>query len=137
MLKAFQSIFNIPELRKRIGYTLLFLIIFRLGAHVPVPGINTAAIARLGESGGGTLFGLIDMFSGGAFKQLTVFALGIMPYISASIILQLLTVVVPYLERLAKEGEQGSQDHHPLYPLRYDCPDSIPGIRSCHLCRTT
>ncbi len=107
MIKAFQSILNIPDLRKRIGYTILFLIVFRLGAHVPVPGINTAAIKQMAETGGGSLFGLIDMFSGGAFKQLTVFALGIMPYISASIILQLLAVVIPYLERLSKEGEQG------------------------------
>jgi preprotein translocase subunit SecY len=107
MIRAFQSILNIPDLRKRIGYTILFLVIFRLGAHIPVPGINTAVIKQMSETGGNTLFGLIDMFSGGAFKQLTVFALGIMPYISASIILQLLAVVVPYLERLSKEGEQG------------------------------
>ncbi len=107
MIKAFQSIMNIPDLRRRILYTLFFLVIFRLGAHIPVPGINTVAIQQMAETGGGGLFGLLDMFSGGAFKQLTVFALGIMPYISASIILQLLTVVIPSLERLAKEGDQG------------------------------
>lgn len=107
MFKAFQSIFNIPDLKKRIGFTILILIVFRLGAHVPVPGIDVVAIQRMAHTPGGTLFDLIDMFSGGAFKQLTIFALGIMPYITTSIILQLLTVVIPYLERLAKEGEQG------------------------------
>lgn len=109
MIKAFQSILNIPDLRKRIGYTVLMLAIARLAAHVPVPGIDTAAISRLSASGTNSLFGMIDMFAGGAFLRMTVVALGIMPYISASIILQLLTVVIPYLERLAKEGEQGRQ----------------------------
>ncbi len=107
MIQAFQSIFNIPDLRKRIGFTVLMLMVTRLAAHVPVPGIDVAAIQRMAASGGSDIFNMIDMFSGGAFKQLTVVALGIMPYISASIILQLLTVVVPYLERLAKEGEEG------------------------------
>lgn len=89
-------------------YTLFLLAVFRLGAHIPVPGINTGALrAYAATQGAGTIFSLIDMFSGGAFRSLTIFALGIMPYISASIILQLLTVVVPYLERLAKEGEAG------------------------------
>lgn len=107
MFKAFQNIFNIPDLRKRVIYTLILLAIFRVGAHIPVPGINTKALSAATSAQAGTLFAFIDMFSGGAFKQLSIFALGIMPYISASIILQLLTVVIPYLERLQKEGEAG------------------------------
>ncbi|MFB3897853.1 MAG: preprotein translocase subunit SecY, partial [bacterium] len=102
MFKSIENIFSIPDLRKRVLYTLFLLAVFRVGAHIPVPGIDASAFTSKGG-----LFDFIDMFSGGAFKQLTIFALGIMPYISASIILQLLTVVVPYLERLQKEGEAG------------------------------
>ncbi len=104
---GFQNIFKIPELKKRILYTLVFLIVYRIGVHVPTPGIDSVALASFFSQAKGTLLGLFDMFSGGALERLSVFALGIMPYISASIILQLLTVVVPHLERLSKEGEQG------------------------------
>jgi preprotein translocase subunit SecY len=104
---GFQNIFKIPELKKRVLITLAFLIVYRVGVHVPVPGIDSIALASFFAQAKGTLLGLFDMFSGGAFEKLSVFALGIMPYISASIILQLLTVVVPHLERLSKEGEQG------------------------------
>jgi preprotein translocase subunit SecY len=104
---GFGNIFKIPELKKRIIFTLLLLIVYRLGVHVPVPGIDTIALASFFEKARGTLLGLFDMFSGGALERLSVFALGIMPYISSSIILQLLTVVIPHLERLSKEGEQG------------------------------
>lgn len=107
MIGSLQNITKIPELRKRILVTAGFLIIYRLGAHVPTPGIDTPALSAFFAQQSGTLFGMIDMFSGGALQRLSVFALGIMPYISASIILQLLTVVVPYLERLSKEGELG------------------------------
>lgn len=104
---GFQNIFKIPELKKRVLITLAFLIVYRVGVHVPVPGIDSVALASFFAQAKGTLLGLFDMFSGGAFEKLSVFALGIMPYISSSIILQLLTVVVPHLERLSKEGEQG------------------------------
>ena len=104
---GFQNVFKIPELKKRIFFTLALLIVYRVGVHVPVPGIDTAALASFFARAEGTIFGIFNMFSGGAFQRLSVFALGIMPYISASIILQLLTVVIPHLEQLKKEGEQG------------------------------
>ena len=104
---GFQNLFKIPELKKRVLFTLCLLIVYRIGVHVPVPGIDAVALASFFAKAKGTILGLFDMFSGGARERLSVFALGIMPYISASIILQLLTVVVPHLERLSKEGEQG------------------------------
>jgi preprotein translocase subunit SecY len=107
MISGAQNIFKIPELKRRILITFLFLAVYRIGVHIPTPGINGDALASFFAQAKGTLFSLIDMFSGGALERLSVFALGIMPYISASIILQLLTVVIPYLERLQKEGEMG------------------------------
>ena len=107
MFQGFQNIPKIPELKRRIVITLLLLAVYRLGVHVPTPGIDAAALTAFFAQAKGTLFSFIDMFSGGAFERLSVFALGIMPYISSSIILQLLTVVVPHLERLSKEGEAG------------------------------
>jgi preprotein translocase subunit SecY len=104
---GFGNIFKIPELKKRILFTLALLIVYRIGVHVPTPGIDSLALASFFARAKGTLIGLFDMFSGGALERLSVFALGIMPYISASIILQLLTVTIPHLERLSKEGEQG------------------------------
>ena len=104
---GFQNVFKIPELKKRILFTLALLIVYRVGVHVPVPGIDAVALASFFKAAEGTIFGIFNMFSGGAFERLSVFALGIMPYISASIILQLLTVVIPHLEQLKKEGEQG------------------------------
>ena len=105
--EGFGNIFKIPELKKRILYTFALLIVYRIGVHVPTPGIDAVALASFFARAKGTLLGLFDMFSGGALERLSVFALGIMPYISASIILQLLTVVIPHLERLSKEGEHG------------------------------
>lgn len=107
MIGGFQNIAGIPELRKRIFFTLMMLAVFRIGIQIPTPGINTVALAAFFAAKRGTLFGLFDMFSGGALEKFSIFALGIMPYISASIILQLLTVVIPHLERLSKEGEAG------------------------------
>ena len=104
---GFGNIFKIPELKKRIIFTLALLIVYRVGVHVPVPGIDSVALAEIFERAKGTILGIFNMFSGGALERLSVFALGIMPYISASIILQLMTVVIPHLERLKKEGEQG------------------------------
>jgi preprotein translocase subunit SecY len=106
---GFQNIFNIPELKKRVFFTLLLLAVYRIGAHIPTPGIDAYALSEFFKGTAGTILGFFDMFSGGAFSRLTIFALGIMPYISASIILQLLTVVIPYLEKLKKEGEQGQK----------------------------
>ena len=106
-MAAFGNIFKIPELKRRIIITFLLLAVYRVGCHIPTPGIDSAALASFFEQASGTLFGFFNMFAGGAFQRLSVFALGIMPYISASIILQLLTVVIPYLERLQKEGEMG------------------------------
>jgi len=102
-----KNIFAVPELRKRVLFTLALLAVYRVGSHIPTPGINPEALALLAEQAKNTMFGLYDMFSGQNLSQMTIFALGIMPYISASIILQLLTVVWPYLERLSKEGELG------------------------------
>lgn len=107
MIGSFGNIAKIPELKRRVIFTLLMLFVYRLGVHVPVPGINTAALKDFFGKYSQTLFGVIDMFTGGAMEHFSVFSLGIMPYISASIILQLLTVVVPHLERLSKEGEAG------------------------------
>lgn len=107
MLGGLKNISKIPELQKRILFTFLMLIVYRIGAHVTTPGIDTAALAAFFAQAKGSLLGLFDMFAGGALSNLSVFALGIMPYISASIILQLLTVAVPHLEKLSKEGEAG------------------------------
>jgi len=107
MISGAQNIFKIPELKRRILWTLAFLAIYRVGVYIPTPGINGDALASFFAQAKGTLFSLFDMFSGGGLERLSVFALGIMPYISASIILQLLTVVIPYLAQLQKEGEMG------------------------------
>ncbi len=107
--ESFGNIFRIPELKRRILFTLLILTVYRIGAHIPTPGIDGAALAEIFQQAQGTFLGFFDMFSGGALSRLTIFALGIMPYISASIILQLLTIVSPHLARLKKEGEQGQK----------------------------
>ncbi len=104
---SLKSMFSIPELKRRILFTLGLLCVFRLGVHVPTPGVDGAALQQYFESQKGTLFALYDLFAGGALSRATIFALGIMPYINASIILQLLGSVVPYLEKLRKEGEEG------------------------------
>jgi len=104
---GFQNIGKIPELKRRIIATLALLAVYRVGVHIPTPGIDGTVLAGIFERARGTLLGFFDMFAGGGLERLSVFALGIMPYISASIILQLLTVVVPTLERLSKEGEAG------------------------------
>lgn len=107
MLDKLKNIFSIPELRKRILFTIGVLIVVRLGAHVPIPGVNADALKAAFENMQNTLFGLFDMFAGGAFQKATLFTLGIMPYISASIMIQLMGTVVPYFQRLQKEGEAG------------------------------
>jgi preprotein translocase subunit SecY len=107
MLQSFKNIWNIPDLRRRLLYTFGMLAVYRVGGHIPTPGIDNAALLRLFEQQQGSILGFVDLFSGGNFSRFTIFALGIMPYITASIILQLLTVVWPYLEKLSKEGEAG------------------------------
>lgn len=106
-ITSLQNIFKIEELRNRVLFTLGMLAVYRVGAHVPTPGINNEALSEFLTRQGGALMGFLDIFSGGALSKLSIFALGIMPYISASIILQLLTVVIPHLSKLAKEGERG------------------------------
>ena len=108
MLKALGNAWSVPELRRKLMFTAVILILYRLGAFVPLPGINREALAN-GATGGNAVTGLFNTFSGGAFNQLSVFSLGIMPYITASIVMQLLTVAVPRLQELAKEGENGQQ----------------------------
>ena len=107
LITSFQNIFKIAELRKRLLFTLVMLVVYRVGAHIPTPGINNEELHKFLIEKGGSLIGFVDIFTGGALSRLTIFALGIMPYISASIILQLLTVVIPHLSKLAKEGERG------------------------------
>lgn len=107
MFASLQNIVKIPELRKRIVFTMLMLAVYRIGAHVPTPGIKSDALSQYLHQAAGGLMGFFDMFSGGALSRVTIFALGIMPYITASIVLQLLTVVIPRLQALAKEGEAG------------------------------
>jgi preprotein translocase subunit SecY len=111
MIEKIRNIFQVPELKRRILFTMALIVVYRLGEHLPTPGVNARALAgAFGASGAaGGLFGLYDLFVGGAFSRATIFALGIMPYISASIILQLLGAVVPYYEKLRKEGEEGQK----------------------------
>ncbi|GAV23841.1 preprotein translocase subunit SecY [Carboxydothermus pertinax] len=105
MLEALRNALKAKELKSRLLFTLMMIFVFRIGAHIPVPGINLARMEELIKSG--TILGFFDVISGGAFKKFTIFAMSITPYINASIIMQLLTVVIPYLEKLAKEGEEG------------------------------
>ncbi|MCD4688120.1 MAG: preprotein translocase subunit SecY [Desulfuromonadaceae bacterium] len=107
MVKSIQNIFSIPELRRRILFTLGMLAVYRVGCHIPTPGIDAQVLATFFEGSQGTLLGMVSAFTGGALQRMTVFALGIMPYISASIIMQLLGVVFEPVERLSKDGEQG------------------------------
>jgi preprotein translocase subunit SecY len=107
LLEGLGSVSKIPELQRRILFTLLLLVVYRIGVYIPTPGIDNVALLSYFEQAKGSLFGMMDMFAGGAFSHFSIFALGIMPYISSSIILQLLTVAIPHLERLSKEGEAG------------------------------
>ncbi|MDR3629276.1 MAG: preprotein translocase subunit SecY [Desulfocapsaceae bacterium] len=108
-MSGLQRAANIPELRKRLTFTIIMLAVYRIGVQIPTPGINGEALSAFFQKNAGTIFGMFNMFSGGALNHFSIFALGIMPYISASIIIQLLTVVVPQLEALSKEGEAGKR----------------------------
>jgi len=107
MLAKLQEIFSIPELKRRVLFTLSMLVVYRIGGHITVPGVDASVLADFFRTRQGTIFGLYDLFAGGNLEKATIFALGIMPYISASIILQLFQAVIPYFEKLAKEGEEG------------------------------
>ncbi len=109
MIESFRNIFAIPDLRKRLVFTFGLLAVYRIGCHIPTPGIDPKALLEFMNQAQGTLLGFVNTFTGGALRRVAVFALGIMPYITASIILQLLTVVWPYLEKLSKEGELGQK----------------------------
>src|SRR3989338_3481705 len=122
MLQGLVNLFKIEDLRKKVLFTLAIIIVYRVGAFIPTPGIDGHALSQffqqMAGTPGGTLFGIMGMFSGGALQKATIFALGIMPYISSSIILQLLMVVIPALERMAKEGgEEGRKK--PIQFTRY------------------
>ena len=107
MLEGFSNASRVPELRKRLVFTAIALAVYRVGVAIPTPGIDRMALAAFFAEARNNIVGLVNLFSGGALERFSIFALGIMPYISASIILQLLTVVIPYLEKLSKEGEVG------------------------------
>ncbi len=113
MLRSLLNIFKIPDLRRKVLFTLALIAVYRIGCFIPTPGIDSQALAtffdRIAKSQGGTILGIMNMFSGGSLEKLTIFALGIMPYISSSIIMQLLTAVIPSLEKLSKEGKAGHQ----------------------------
>ena len=108
-LEAFGNIFRVPDLRKRLLFTLAMLAVYRLGGHIPTPGINITRWEEFFSSAAGSIFGFFDMFAGGNIRKLTIFALGIMPYITASIIMQLLGVVIPKLEEWQNEGQVGQK----------------------------
>src|SRR5579871_1804035 len=107
MIEAMQRAWQIPELRRRIQFVLTMLFIFALGAHIPVPGVDHSKIAALFGKNSGNLLGLVDVFSGGALRRMSIFAMGIGPYINASIIMQMMTTAMPNLDALSKEGESG------------------------------
>ena len=107
MLSTILNAFTVADIRKKIGFTAAILLLYRVGAHIPVPGVNLHAVQGLTQFSGSNILGFLNLFSGGSLSRIAIFALGIMPYITASIILQLLQVVVPSLEKLSKEGEVG------------------------------
>ncbi|MBE6061949.1 MAG: preprotein translocase subunit SecY [Clostridium sulfidigenes] len=107
MLSTLRNAWRVPELRRRILFTLMIVVIFRMGVFIPVPGVDASKIATLVSSNSGSLLSFYDMIAGGAFSKFSIFALGVTPYINASIIIQLLTIAIPYLEQLSKEGQEG------------------------------
>ena len=127
--RTIRNIFSIEELRVRILYTLFFLALFRLGSFVVLPGIDPSKLS--GEAQG--IFGLLDTFLGGAFSNASILGLGIMPYISASIVIQLLTVATPYFQRLQREGESGAGKNHPIYAHTDHCDyfGAVGGVSEC------
>lgn len=107
LIQTLKNIWSIEELKDKIVYTLLLLLVYRIGSHIVLPGVDPNGLTQLGEKAKGGLLGIFDSFAGGAFSSASIFALGIMPYISASIFMQLMTILVPQLQKLQKEGESG------------------------------
>ncbi len=130
-LNAFANVFRIAELRNRLAYTLVLLAVYRIGIFINTPGVDRAAMNAFmdAQKQSGGLVSLFNLFSGGALEQMSIFGLGIMPYVSASIIMQLLAVVIPSLERLQKEGAGGPAEDQPVHPLRHHRPVHRPGHR--------
>ena len=118
MLDKFGNIFKVQELRDRVLFTLFIFLICRIGAHIPTPGINAEALGAFFQQSQNTLFGLYDMFTGGAFRKVAIFGLGIMPYISASIIIQLLGTTMPFLPASDERRRAGTQENQPVHALR-------------------
>ncbi|GAB7217329.1 hypothetical protein OS42_39420 [Dickeya oryzae] len=123
---------GVGELKRRLLFVIGALIVFRIGSFIPIPGIDATVLAKLLEQQRGTIIEMFNMFSGGALSRASIFALGIMPYISASIIIQLLTVVHPALAEIKKEGEAGRRKNQPVYPLRHSGVGSISVNRYCY-----
>ena len=119
MIQKIKTIFSIPELREKIFFTFAILVVVRVGAHIPIPGVDANALAGAFDRLQDTLFGLFNMFVGGAFEKASLFSLGIMPYISSSIIIQLMGSVLPYFQRLQKEGEAGRKKNYTNHSLWY------------------
>ena len=128
----FAALAKAEELKKRIWFTLGALLVYRLGTYIPLPGIDPAAWEQIFNTQAGGILGMFNMFSGGGIHRMAIFALNIMPYISASIIIQLMTTVSPTLEALKKEGEAGPQDHEPVHPLSHRGAGRVPGLRHRH-----
>ncbi len=128
MLSSLKNIFKIPDLRNKILFTLMMVAVYRFGTTIRVPGIDHQAIKQLQDAASTQgAIGFLNLFSGGAFESFSIFALGIMPYITASIIMQILGVVIPKLEQLQQQGAVGTTQDHPVHPLRHDRPGDIAG----------
>lgn len=123
MMEAFsskiKSIMSLPDLRKKIIFTLIMCLVVRVGTHIPAPGVNIEALQS--QVAGNDILGFMNMFSGGAFSRISIFALGVMPYINASIVMQLLTVIVPQIEEIQKEGDAGRQKNSAVDQVLYNC----------------
>src|SRR5271154_726047 len=135
MLDGFSNASRIPELRRRLLFTAAMLAVFRMGVAVPTPGIDGQALASLFEQTSGTLFGWVNLFSGGALEHFSVLALGIMPYISVAIVLDLLKIASPYLDELYKEGGGGPPQDYPVHPLRHRDARAVSGHDVRHRAR--
>ena len=121
MLSTLRNAWKVPELRKKFCWTIFLVAIFRMGTHIPVPGINAEFISRIQEMTQSGLLGFYDLISGGAFSNFSILALGVTPYINASIIMQLLTIAIPSLEQLSKEGQEGRKKNTKCYSLCRYC----------------
>lgn len=117
MIKTLINAWKLPEVRKKILYTLLLIVIFRIGSLIPIPGVNSLTLAQYAEANSNSLVSTLNIISGGALSKLSIFAMSIGPYITASIVIQLLTIAIPSLERLSKEGEEGKKKIKQIYEI--------------------